>query len=70
MEAREQGGEGTRTSLFSFPRLHYLTAWNRLPRAEIGRRSFIRRAAAAWKTFPDVIKQHDNPKTFKVNLKQ
>ena len=38
------------------------------PRTEIGHRSFTHGAAVAWSTFPDVIKQHDNPKTFQRKL--
>ena len=41
-------------------------------RTELGRTSFTHRAAVAWNTLqltlPDVIKQHDNPETFKGGL--
>ena len=39
------------------------------PRTEQGRRSFIHRAAIAWNSLPDTIKQLENPLSFKRKIK-
>ena len=39
------------------------------PRTEQGRRSFKHRAAIAWNSLPDTIKQLENPHSFKRRLK-
>ena len=39
------------------------------PRTEQGRRSFKHRAAIAWNSLPDTIKQLENPHSFKRKLK-